>query len=221
MAEGGVASSSVLLESYKFVISSLPPVLQNFINLFLIVFLIFIYVAIIWKLHKFISHKNIFGLNLNKYNRSEEPITQKFVHGSFYFLEYMIILPFIIFFWFAGFAIFLIVMGKGFDANTALIISAAVVASIRMTAYYKEVLSQELAKLLPLNLLALSLIEKGFFDIERIFSQISQIPGLFSNITIYFVFIIILEVILRFFDFTFSMFGLEEEESFWKENEED
>ena len=211
---------SVLFGSYQTVLSTLPPAFQNFVNLFLIVLLIFLYVVLIWKLHRFIAHKNIFGFNLNKYSAAGDSASQKFLNGTYYFLEYIIILPFIIFFWFAGFAFFLIIMGKGFDANTALIISAAVVAAIRMTSYYQENLSRELAKLLPLTLLSLSLIEKSFFDVERIFSQLSQIPGLFNNITTYLIFIIILEIILRFFDLAFSIFGLDEE-NFFRENEED
>ena len=135
----------------------------------------------------------------------------KLFGGFFYFLEYLIVLPFAIFVWFFGVTIFLVVMGKNLDVNAALIISAAVVAAIRMTSYYNGNLSKELAKLLPLNLLALSLIESGFFDAQRILSQISQIQGLLSNVTTYLIFIIILEAVLRFFDFTFSLFGLEEE----------
>ena len=118
------------------------------------------------------------------------------------------------FFWFAIFSFFLILLNKSLEVGSVLLISAAIIAAIRMSSYvphYGETLSKELAKLLPLNLLALSLIEKGFFDFERIIGQLSQIPGLFSNITTYLFFIIILESILRFFDFIFSLFGLEEE----------
>jgi len=211
MAEVINGTGSVLVESYKFVVSTLPPFFQGFVNLFVIVFLIFIYSLFVWKFHKFVARKDIFGLDLNQYNKAESPLAGRFMHGFFYFLEYIIISPFVIFFWFVGFTIFLIVMGKNFDVNTTLIISAAVVTAIRMASYYNEALSKELAKLLPLNLLALSLIESGFFDVPKILNQFSQIPGILSNVAIYFVFIITLEIILRFFDFTFSMFGLEEE----------
>ncbi|MEK6842747.1 MAG: hypothetical protein AABX84_02930 [Nanoarchaeota archaeon] len=221
MAEVTNEFGSVLLGSYQLVISSLPPLFQNFVNLFLIVFLIFIYAAFIWKFHKFISHKNIFGLNLNKYNRSEESTTKKLVDGSLYFLEYIIILPFIIFFWFGILTIFLISLTENLEINTILIISATVVASIRMTAYYREDLSREFAKLIPFTLLAISLTDPGFFNIERIITQFGQIFLSFGQISGYLLFIIIVEVILRFFDFTFSLFGIEEEEEFWKENEED
>ena len=213
MAEGVIADfSAALVDSYDILVSSLPPFFHNFVNFFVIVFFIFIYSVFVWKFHKFISHKNIFGLNLNKYNQTEDPTTNKLVGGLFYFLEYLIVLPFAIFVWFFGVTIFLVVMGKSLDVNTALIISAAVVAAIRMTSYYNGNLSKELAKLLPLNLLALSLIESGFFDAQRILGQIAQIQGLLSNVTTYLIFIIILEAVLRFFDFTFSLFGLEEEQ---------
>ena len=221
MAEVTNEFGSVLLGSYQLVISSLPPLFQNFVNLFLIVFLIFIYAAFIWKFHKFISHKNIFGLNLNKYNRSEESTTKKLVDGSLYFLEYIIILPFIIFFWFGILTIFLISLTENLEINTILIISATVVASIRMTAYYREDLSREFAKLIPFTLLAISLTDPGFFNIERIITQFGQIFLSFGQISGYLLFIIIVEVILRFFDFTFYLFGIEEEEEFWKENEGD
>jgi len=213
MADGEFGElSAALVSSYNLLTSSLPPFFHSFINLFVIVFFIFIYAVFIWKFHKFIAQKNIFGLNLNQYAQNNDSGTNKMLEGVFYFFEYLVVLPFAIFFWFMGVTIFLLIMGKNLDANTALVISAAVVAAIRMTSYYNETLSKELAKLLPLNLLALSLIESGFFDVPRILSQISQIPNLLNNITIYIVFIIILEAILRFFDFTFSLFGLEEEQ---------
>ena len=216
-----VISSSALLDSYQLVISTLPPIFQNFVNLFLIVFIIFIYSVFIWRFHKFIAHKNIFGLNLNKYNLSEEPAMQKFLHGSFYFLEYMIILPFIILFWFGILAVFLISLTENLEISAILIISATVVASIRMAAYYREDVAREIAKLLPFTLLAVSLTNPGFFDIIRIISQFSQIFLSFGQIAGYVLFVVTVEFILRFFDFTFSLFGIEEEESFWKENGEE
>ena len=216
-----VISSSALLDSYQLVISTLPPIFQNFVNLFLIVFIIFIYSVFIWRFHKFIAHKNIFGLNLNKYNLSEEPAMQKFLHGSFYFLEYMIILPFIILFWFGILAVFLISLTENLEISAILIISATVVASIRMAAYYREDVAREIAKLLPFTLLAVSLTNPGFFDISRIISQFSQIFLSFGQIAGYVLFVVTVEFILRFFDFTFSLFGIEEEESFWKENGEE
>jgi hypothetical protein len=201
-------------QAYGLLISSLPSFAGNFINLFLIVALIFIYAVFIWKLHKFISTKNILGLNLNQYNKSSFPFLAKLIAGMFFFIEYIVILPFLIFFWYVIFALFLIFLTEDLSINSILVLSAVIVASVRMTSYipnYGEKLAADLAKLLPFTLLAVSLLSPGFFNFETILSQLSQLPEFFSQITSYLIFIMILEIILRFFDFVFSLFGLEEE----------
>jgi len=203
-------------QAYDLLISSLPPFAQNFINLFMIVALIFIYSVFIWKLYRFISTKNILGLNLNQYNKSSFPLLTKLIAGAFFFLEYIIILPFLIFFWYALFALFLIFLTDNLDINSILILSAVIVSAIRMTSYipnYGEKLAADLAKLLPFTLLAVSLLSPGFFNFENILAQLSQLPEFFSQITSYLLFIITLEIILRFFDFILSLFNLEEDET--------
>ena len=204
-----------LLGLYNEFIATLPGFVGNFFNFLILVLLIVIYSVFIWKFYRFISTKNILGLNLNKYNKSEHPLFTKLFAGTLYFLEYIIILPFLIFFWFAIFTLFLVILTETQEISQILIISATVIAAIRMTSYYKENLSQEIAKLLPFTIIVISVLNPNFFSgtqyIEKIFSQLSQIPGFFSQILYYLGFIIILEVILRFFDFIFSLFELEEE----------
>lgn len=201
-------------QSYNLLISSLPSFMQNFINLFLIVLIIFIYAIFIWKFYRFISTKNILGLNLNQYNKSQFPFLTKLIAGGFYFLEYIIILPFLIFFWFTIFALFLIFLTEELSINAVLVLSAVIISSIRMTSYipeYGEALAKDLAKLLPFTLLAVSLLSPGFFNFERIIGHLAQLPEFFSQITGYLLFIITIEIILRFFDFIFSLFGVEDE----------
>ncbi len=199
--------------AYNAFITSLPAAFQSFINLFLLVVLIVVYSIFIWKFHRFIAKKNIFGLNLNQYNKSNHPLFTKIVAGSFYLLEYIIILPFLIFFWFAVFTLFLIFLTNDLAIKTILTLAVTIIAAIRMTSYipkYGESLAREVAKLLPFTLLAISLLNPGFFDFERVISQLSQIPGLFGQILNFLVFIVVLEILLRFFDFLFSFLGLED-----------
>ena len=67
MAEVGISGAdSGVLGAYNYLISSLNPLAGKFVSLFVIVILIFIYSVAVWKLHKIISKKNIFGLNLDK-----------------------------------------------------------------------------------------------------------------------------------------------------------
>ena len=89
--------------------------------------------------------------------------------------------------------------------------SAGIIAAIRMTSYYNEGLSRDLAKLFPFTLLAISLLNANFFSIERILSRFQDIPTFFGEIFIYLIFIILLEIILRVVDFLFSLFKLNED----------
>jgi|TARA_Y100000310_G_scaffold112343_1_gene110829 hypothetical protein len=198
------------LETYNGLLSTMPIFAQKFINLFLIVLLIVIYSIFIWKFYRFVAKKNIIELSLNKYNKAEHPLLAKILAGVFYFIEYILILPFLIFFWFSIFTIFLIFLTDNLAIENLLVISAIIIASIRMVSYYSEDLSKDLAKLLPFTLLAISIINPKFFDMTRIFSQFSQLPGFFNEIIIYLAFIIILEIILRTFDFIFSLFGIDD-----------
>jgi len=207
--------TSTLVGAYAGFISSLPLFFQNFFNLFFLALLIVIYAVFIWKFHRFIGTRNIFNLNLNKYNTSEHPTIAKIVAGFLYLLEYIILLPIIIFFWFAVFTIFLIFLTEDLQVSAVLTLSVTIIAAIRMCSYlpnYGENVAREVAKLLPLTLLAVSVVNSGFFDFERIIGQLTQLPAFFDLILNYLLFIIILEIILRFFEFVFSFLELEEEE---------
>jgi len=199
-----------ILEIYNLFMSLMPGWLQNFINLFLLVLLVILYATFIWKLYQLISKKNIFALNFGQYNKFENPVLTKLVAGFFYFLEYFIILPLLIFCWFVIFTIFLMFLTEDLGTNTILIISATIITSIRMASFYNESLSKELAKMLPFTFLAVSILNPKFFDVSRIFTQFSALSGLFSQIFVYLLFIIFVEMLLRFFDFVFSLFDLNE-----------
>ena len=205
-----------LLSIYNEFILTLPPYLGQFMNLLILVLMIVLYSIFVWKFYKFISKKNPVGLDLNQYNKFQHSFLSKLTHGALYFVEYLLILPFLIFIIFTIFTFFLIILAQSQETSQILIISAAIITAIRMTAYYKENLSQEIAKMLPFTLLAITVLNPNNFAntqyIERIFSHISSISGFFSQIINYLIFIIIIEAVLRFFDFIFSLFGLEEQD---------
>jgi len=196
---------------YKDFILSTPAYVGIFFKLLFLILIVLAYSIFVWKFYRFIATKNFLELNLAKYNTSQQPAVARTIGIVFYFFEYILILPFLIFFWFAVFAIFLIVLTDSLTVDTVIIISATVIAVIRMTAYYKEDLSKDIAKLLPFTLLSVSILSPGFFNIERIIGHIASIPEFFGEIMLYLFLIIAIEIILRFFDFIFSLFGLEEE----------
>ncbi len=206
MAESAGYVIGGILELYNSFLASLPTWAQNFTNLFFLVVTILIFSVIIWNFHKIVAKKNIIILNLNKYNKYTNSITNKALSKILYFLEYIIVTPFFIFLWFSVITFFLVLLTENIDIQRILLIAAIVVSAVRMSSYYSEDLSKEIAKLLPFNLLAIAILTPGFFDFNRIISNFSNLAAFFDNVFIYLLFIAGLEILLRFFDFIFSMF---------------
>ena len=221
MAEVGGLGLQII-NIYKEFLSYFPPNVGLFFNFLILTLLIIIYLIIVWEIYRFISKKNPLGLNLIEHTRYEKDFLYKLFTAGLYFLEYIIIFPFILFAIFLVFALFVIIFLKDVGSiSQILIISAVIIAAIRMTAYYKHELSQEIAKILPIALLEVPIVNPGTYTeaiyLEKVISQISQLPQYAGKMLYYLGFIIILEATLLFFDYLFSLFGLvenhEEEES--------
>lgn len=223
MGIGGVLSDFV--EAYGRFHSTLSPLAQDFITLFTLVLLVVIYSVFVWKLREFISSKNIFKFNLNRYNRSSHPAFAKVLASGFYLLEYILIIPFIVFFWFAIFTFLLMmIVEESMAIHTILFISAIVVAVIRMTAYipnYGKELSEDIAKFLPFTFLGIALLDPGIFTelLGRVASRLENLSSFFSEIINYLVFIASLEVLLRFFEFIFNITEIHEDEGVEEDEE--
>ena len=158
---------------------------------------IVIYLIFVFYFYRFLAKKNIIELNLNQYNQYSNPALIKFFAAIFYIIEYIIILPVLTFFWFAILSILILLLSKGIEVRTILLISSALVAAVRITSYLSEDLSRDLAKMLPFTLLAIAITTAGFFDINALLSRVGEIPSLFSDIPYYLIFIVAVELIMR------------------------
>ena len=200
-----------ILNVYVRLNDSLPTNVQRFVSFILIVFLVVLYSIFVWKFYSSISRKNMFELDLNQYNPSKNPYLEKTLAILIYTFEYLIIFPVLIFIWFAVFTVFLILLTDLIEIETLLLISATVITAIRLTSYYRKKLSEDLAKLIPFTLLAVSLLNPDFFSVERIITQFQEISLTSGSLFIYFIFILVLEIILRAVDLIFSNIGLKTE----------
>lgn len=190
------------IESYNNAIFSLPWKFGEFINILFFIFIICIYASFIWKFYHFIARKNFLELNLHKRKNEEYSSSFKIF---LYFLEYIIISPFLIFFCLIIFGLFMVIMINNDSFLDIIFASTVALAAVRVTSYYNEPLSKELAKLIPLTLLAFIIITPGYLDFSKIITKLFDIPLFFNQILTYFYFIFILESILRFFDFISSL----------------
>lgn len=201
---------SSLINLYHEFLLQLPNWAQHFVNLFLLSILIVIYSILVWKFHKWIAKKDILELNLKRYNQFQHRVLAKTLAILIYFLEYIIILPIIVFIWFSIFTLFLIMLKENIEIQIILLSSVTIITAIRITAYYKEELSRDIAKLFPLTLLAVAATQ-GLMSFDKIIAQIPLIPSFFNNLWIYLIFIMVVEFFLRVLDIFFYSIGIANE----------
>jgi len=196
----GINNISAMINDY------VPKEYYPYLILIAYVILIVFYSIFVWKLYKFIAKKNIIDLNLNKYNKAKHPILIKFLALMLFLLEYIIIIPILIFFWFSAFAVFLLLLSKNTPINQILVVSAAIVGAIRMTSYYSNDLSKDLAKIFPFTVLVVSLLDPQFLANSNLIYRVLEIPALMKNIILYIIFIAGIEFIMRILLLTKSLF---------------
>lgn len=184
---------------FQGLINSIPEKYNLISSLLLYTILIVIYSIFIWKFYKFMAERDIIKLNLKQYTSSKHPGFEKFYEILLSLLEYAVILPFLVLFWFAVFSIFFLLLSKGQSTEKILLVAAAIIASTRITAYMNMNLSRDIAKVFPFTLMVLFLLDPTFFSINSFFDKIIQIPNLFNHLLTFIIFIIAIELIMRLF----------------------
>ncbi|MFH1173622.1 MAG: hypothetical protein V1725_00635 [archaeon] len=182
-----VAAASISITEIQ---SSIQPLL-------LFIFGVVVYSIFIFKFYRFLARKDIFKLSLHKYNKTFLGVMKAIFGVVLYILEYLIIFPIFILFWFGVISLILIVLSTTVDVSQILLVAMALVASIRITAFYNEDLSKDLAKMFPFALLAVFLLDITVFSYSTFLARLSIIPGLWKQMLYYLMFTIVLELILR------------------------
>lgn len=196
-----VADISLILNS---IIASIPLEYRAVVSVMVLAIIITLYALFIWKVYRIIAHKDILRLNLARYNQSEHPFFSKFFAFILYLIEYIIILPFFIFFWFAVFALIIFVMLEDSSVSTALNLAAAVIIAVRILAYHRKELAEELAKLFPLTVLVVFVTRAEITPLGFFVDAIVQLPQFLGSIVYYFVLIAAFELLMRILDMLFD-----------------
>ncbi len=170
---------------------------------------IVIYSIFVFYFYRFLAKKDILELNLNQYTQYSNIAVVKFFAILFYIIEYLMIMPILTFFWFSIFSILILLLAKGIAVKIILLISASLVAAVRITAYINNDLAKDLAKMLPFTLLVIAIMTPGFFNVSIFLERISEIPSLLSSISYYLLFIVAIELIMRTLDLLQSIFQTE------------
>jgi len=185
------------MSSYDKLTTILPENLKIIPPLFFIAVTITLYSLFIWFFYRFLARRDMLKLNLAQYNAHKHSGFVKFFAILFYIIEFIIIAPVAIFLWFTVLSIFLIILAKELEVGTVILICAALISAIRITAYFNENLSKDLAKMIPFTLLGITILTPSSINIGTSIGRITQIPLFLNNAIYYLIFIFALEIALR------------------------
>ena len=156
-----------------------------------------VYAVFIFKFYRFLASRDMFDLDFSKYEESRFKLVRGFLHLVSYGAKYIILFPAFAFFWFAVLTLILVFLSQDRAFSEVLLIALATVSAIRLTAYYDEDLSRDLAKILPFAVLAIFLIDGSFFEVDESLQVLKEVNNHSDRIVYYLVFLIALEFALR------------------------
>ena len=156
-----------------------------------------IYAVLIFNLYRFMSRKDIFNLDFSRFEERSRPVFRKTLHLIFYVAKYLLIFPLFAFFWFGVLVVMVAFLSKTSEVEDLLLIAMAVLTAVRVTSYYTEDLSRDIAKMLPFALLGIFLINLSYFDINTSTELLNRAATEWESIFYYWVFVVVLEFILR------------------------
>ncbi len=158
--------------------------------LFVYTLLLAAFAIFIWTFYKSVSKRDLFQLKIKDKKKHWQT-------KIIYVLKYLVLFPVFTFLWFAALTIILFFLSKSQSTQAVMLISMALIAAARITAYYKEELSQDIAKILPLAVLGLFVVDPAFFSLELTLSRFYEVPSLVPLLLDYLAFAILLEFVMR------------------------
>jgi len=161
--------------------------IDGFIALFYLIIMIAIYAIVIYHFYRYIARRDCFKPSTLKHTK------------TIGFLKYFFLFPFVAIIFFMGFSIILISLTKAeaYKIEEILSISFALIVAIRITAYYTEDLSRDVAKMLPFAILGVFLVDSTYFSIDAVKDRIGSLPEEVNTIIQFLFLIVLVEWILR------------------------
>jgi len=161
-----------------------------------------VFALFVFKFYRFVSSKDVFALDISRYEQSKFKAARVFLHATLYATKYLFIFPLVAFFWFAAITLMLSFLatdqGSATSFQDILLVAMTVVGIIRVCAYIAEDLARDLAKMLPFAVLAFLILDLSSFDAADSLEVLKQADDNREIIFYYLGFTIALEFALRF-----------------------
>jgi hypothetical protein len=152
-----------------------------------------VYSVLVFHFYRFLARRDIVTFNVDRYKDAGD----RLITGILSFLQTVILSPIVLLVWFAALAAIMSLLGRNQTTDTVLLISVALISTVRVAAYYNEDLSKDIAKMLPFALLGIYLVDQSYFDIKVSLALFEDIPNQLHSLVYYLAFVFALEVLLR------------------------
>ncbi|MBI2656850.1 hypothetical protein HYX03_03865 [Candidatus Woesearchaeota archaeon] len=167
---------------------------KQFLNLFISTIFLFFASLLAWYIYyKQLARRDLFEIPKLSLKSKFANVLDRII----YFLKYLFIFPIYSFVWFLVFSFLLFVLSKSRPIEDILFLGIIVVAATRIGAYVSEKLAEDMAKLLPLTLIAIFLIDPKAVTLETIASSFPALLQQIPRAAKYLLFIIAVEWLLR------------------------
>ena len=156
-----------------------------------------IYALFVFRFYRFVATRDMFALDMSRYEQVKHRWVRSVLHVVLYVVKYIILFPVFAFFWFAVLTAILAFLSKDRTFPETLLMALAIVSAIRITSYFDEDLSKDLAKILPFAILAVFLIDASFFTFSESLEALKEARDYVRDILYYLLFLVALEFVLR------------------------
>jgi len=187
---------------YDFFIASKDFILdEQYLNLLYSTIVLFAASGLAWYIYyKQLARRDLFDIPELDLNAKYTNVFNRIV----YFLKYLFIFPMYSFIWFLIFSFLLFVLSKSRPIEDILFLGIMLVTATRIGAYVSEKLAEDMAKLLPLTLIAIFLMDPKAVTLQTVTSSFPIILNQFPRVAKYLLFIIVVEWLLRIGNWIFT-----------------
>jgi hypothetical protein len=155
------------------------------------------YAIFVFSFYERVSRRLLFEFEVRGKSLAGFPL---FWARTVYGLKYLFVAPLFLFSWFALLAALVLLLQSSMPLEEGLLIGMSMLATIRVCAYYKEQLAEDLAKILPLALLGIFLLDRSLVNLATFMAKFDDLPLLLTTLATYFAFMVVLEFVLRIYD---------------------
>ncbi|MBI2546495.1 hypothetical protein HYV81_04915 [Candidatus Woesearchaeota archaeon] len=166
---------------------------EQFLDLFLLTLALTIAAFIIWFMYRQLSRRDLFKEPIVDHTTAEKGSLKR---KLLYLVEYGTLFPILTFIWFLVFSACLYLLLDGYNLTDILLLSIVLISASRIAAYISQPFAEDLAKLLPLTLIA-TVILNPEFSAQLQLKNFSTFTAAIPQMAKYLVFTVFLELFLR------------------------